>query len=153
LGSHLETQPFAIVQSLSLPSSSLPLQFNLPRTNTRLGRLGVGRYDRKSYLQVGVEGGGQSGAFREFDFPGTSITCIPSATQSLQQCVNAKADGLLNPNSQVKVLQEFRYRSGVFWHSLLVVPAGQRVSASLENQGDSSSIIRETIQLTRGCNT
>jgi hypothetical protein len=136
LGIHLETQPFAIVQSLSLPLSPLPLQFNLPRTNTRLGRLGVGRYDRKSYLQAGVEGGGQSGAFREFDFPGTPIICIPSATQSLQQCVNAKADGLLNPNSQVKVQQEFRYRSGVFWHSLLVVPAGQRVSASLENQGE-----------------
>lgn len=135
-GIHFETQPFALIQSLSVPSSSLPLQFSLPRTNTRLARLGLGRYDRKSYFQVGLEGGGQFGAFKEFDFPGTPITCVPLATQSLQQCVNAKGDGLLTPTSPVKVLQEFRYRSGVFWHSLLVTPVGPRLSASLENQGE-----------------
>jgi hypothetical protein len=134
-GLHFEIQPFAIVQSLSLPSNSLPLQFELPRTYTRLGRIGIGKYDRKSYFQVGLQGGGQFGAFKEFDFPGTPVTCAPSATQTLQQCVSAKADGVIKPNSQVKVLQESRYRTGVFWHSLLVFPAGQRVSASLENQG------------------
>jgi hypothetical protein len=145
IGTYLNysTQPFAVEQSLSLTKNQLPvptpLQFFVPRVHTLTDRLGIGRYDQKSYFEVGVEGGRAFGAFEHFDIytnGALALTCVPSATLSLQKCISKFGDTIVDPTSLVRTIQNSRGRTGVYWHSLLSFPTGKRMSASIENQGE-----------------
>jgi hypothetical protein len=140
---HYDTQPFSLEQSLSLTQSEIdvakPLQFLLPRINTLTDRIGIGRYNQKSYFEVGVEGGRAFGAFEQFNIftDGVEVLqCIPSATLSLQKCVSKFGDTIVTPTSSVQTVQNSRGRTGIYWHSMLSFPTGQRMSASLEDQGE-----------------
>jgi len=140
---HYDTQAFALEQSLSLTKNQIdvptPLQFFLPRVHTLTDRIGIGRYNQNRYFEAGVEGGRAFGAFQRFDFFTNGVLvlqCTPSATQSLQKCVSQLGDAIVTPASSVQTLQSSRFRTGVYWHSMLNFPAGKRMSASLENQGE-----------------
>jgi len=140
---HFDTQPVALEQSLSLTQNQVdvatPLQFFLPRVYTLTDRLGIGRYDQKSYFEVGLEGGRAFGAFDQFDIYTNGVLvlpCVPSATLSLQKCVSKLGDTIVTPTSKVTTLQSSRARTGLYWHSFLSFPVVKRMSASLENQGE-----------------
>jgi hypothetical protein len=134
---HFETQPVNILESLKVKNGSVPLQFYLPRTKNVVAQVGPGWYNNKSYFETGIEGGKEFGAFREFDFtnPGSSpIPCFPTAAESLPTCILANPS--ITPATGHQVLQETRPLSGFFWHNLLLVPTGSRITTSLENQGE-----------------
>jgi hypothetical protein len=140
---HYDTQPFRFEQSLNLTNPitgvnvETPLQFFQPRVHTLTDRLSIGRYDQKSYFEVGLEGGRAFGAFDQFDIYTNGVlvlTCVPSATVSLPKCVGNHGD-VVTPTSLVRTIQTNRARTGLYWHSFLNFPVGKRMSASLENQG------------------
>jgi hypothetical protein len=118
---------------------STPLQFFLPRVYTLTDRLGIGRYDQKSYFEIGIEAGRAYGAFERFDIytnGALALQCVPSATLSLQKCIGKFGDTIVTPSSKVVTIQSNRARSGIYWHSFLSFPVAKSMSASLENQGE-----------------
>jgi 5'-nucleotidase, C-terminal domain len=145
IGTYLNysTQPFAVEESLSLTKNQVdvptPLQFFVPRVHALTDRLGLGRYDQKSYFEVGIEGGEAFGAFKQFDIftnGALVLTCVPSATLSLQKCIGKLGDTIVTPTSLVRTIQSSRALTGIYWHSFLNFPTGKTMSASLENQGE-----------------
>lgn len=145
IGTYLNysTQPFAVEQSLSLTKNQVdvatPLQFFVPRVHTLTERLGIGRYDQKSYFEIGIEGGRAFGAFEQFDIytnGALALTCVPSATLSLQKRISKFGDTIVTPTSMVRTIQKSRATTGIYWHSFLSFPTGKSMTASLESQGE-----------------
>ncbi len=138
---HYDTQPIRILESLSITQNHVPLetplQFALPREHTLSDRLAFGRYDQRSYFEIGVEGGRALGAIDAFSITttGTPLKCPPTATISLQECIS-NADPTVTADSKVTTLQSSRARTGFYWHSFLSFPVVKRMSASIENQGE-----------------
>src|SRR5439155_5794096 len=115
---HVDTQfadPLTIIRVKDQNGAPQPVLFRQGRTTDWLPRIG-GRYEnRKSWFEFGYEQGPEFNGIRAFNFTTVAnglISCMPTAEQSLQSCVNANK-GLITPSSRVTPEYQTKGRRGI----------------------------------------
>jgi len=147
---HFETQPFTPYASVTInpltltSSSSTTLTFAPDRSFLVLARTGPHWQDRKSYIEMGTEGGANLDAITAFSFVNPGAAAIPpcalTATQTLGKCVNNfnknNPGNAITPATRVLTNVALRSRYGLFWNSHIVVPFQSHLSYTMDNSGD-----------------
>jgi hypothetical protein len=145
---HFETQPFTPYASININpltanGSSSTLTFAPDRSFLVLGRTGPRWQDRKSYIEMGVEGGANLDAITAFELinPGSApVTCALTAKQSLGKCVNGfnktNPAAPITPDTAVNTSVATRSRYGLFWNSRVDIPFHSQLSYEMKNTGD-----------------
>jgi hypothetical protein len=139
---YLETQlvnPITIVKVAvpgGAPGSTQPFDFQQGRTENWLPRVG-GRYEnRKSWFEFGYEQGPQLNAVQAFDFhtPSGLVTCVPTATYTLQKCVTKNPQ--ITPSSTETPVYETKGRRGLYSDAQLQVPLPAKLTYTVRNQAE-----------------
>lgn len=132
---HFETQFANPVTTLKTPSVTFPQG----RTNLLLARTGPRWQNRKSFAELGVEGGSTLNAIESFRILNPTndsllLSCAEAST-SLQQCITNS--GLSIPaNSKFTTVRSPLARSGVYWKFGLVIPVRPSISYTLNETSD-----------------
>lgn len=99
--------------------------------------------DRKSFVEVGLEGGKTLNAIEEFlvtSADGPVVPCFLEASQSLTKCLNTfnktNPSTPVTPASTVDVLRNSQARYGAYWNIGLTVPINSTMSYNFQNASD-----------------
>jgi hypothetical protein len=124
----------------ALSPSQFGVTAKFPRTWLTVGRVGLRGYNRKNYMEVGIQGGEAFGAYTDFRFLPSSggpplLECPVTAGQaSLGTCVMNSTN--LVPGARFVVDQNNRVRSGPYWKWRFSLPIGSRVQLQANDEGD-----------------
>jgi hypothetical protein len=133
-----ETQP-------ATPFTTFPvgtgLKVDLHRRESLMAKIGGRWQNRKSRIEFGYQTGAEFDSIRQFVFnAGTinEVTCIPSAGQTVNQCVKANL-AKITTASPVRVdSNDLKFRHGLFlkFHWEVPLPVASKLSYVMDNQGD-----------------
>lgn len=132
---HFETQLANPVTTLRSPS----VTFGQGRTNLLLARFGPRWQNRKSFAELGIEGGKTLNAIQSFRIlnptNGSLLLSCAEASTSLQQCITNS--GLSIPaNSRFVPVRNPLTRTGVYWKLGLVIPVRPSITYTFNESSD-----------------
>jgi hypothetical protein len=127
--------------SSSNPTTGLTDQLQIPRGRSVMvmPRFGLRHQNRTNMFEAGFEKGKEFNVLMGYEFvtSGTSVTCTPQASKSIDKCIKdgIKA-GTITKDSQVFSAHEDRPRMGFYWKWNASIPLHEKVNVELSDEGD-----------------